>query len=119
MEQGSPCRQGRIPWDKKKSQQFSSLKWMAQATGVPPKTENEECAGKTLQIGGNEGGRRGFTGTCQLGMTWLVPRQPSARLTHGLELAMTVWRLRCSVFGGTPMAFFCVYFKELNCYLTF
>jgi hypothetical protein len=27
-----------------------------------------------------------------------------------------VWRLRCSVFRGTPMAFFSVYFKELNCY---
>jgi len=53
---------------------------MAQATGVPLKTENEECAGKTL------------------------------------ELAIEVWRLRCSVFRGIPMAFFCVYFKELTCY---
>jgi hypothetical protein len=54
--------------------------------GVPLKTENEECEGKTLQIRGSEGGRRGlpasggaegdqgFTGTCQLGMTWRVPR---------------------------------------------
>jgi len=84
--------------------------------GVPLKTENEEGAGKTLQIRGSEGGRRGVPGTCPLGMTWRVPRKPSARLTHGLELAMKVWRLRCSVFRGTPMAFFCVYFKELNCY---
>ena len=72
--------------------------------GVPLKTENEECAGKTLKIRGSEGGRRVVTGTCQLGMTWRVPRQPSARLTHGLKLAMKVWRLRCSVFRGTPMA---------------
>jgi hypothetical protein len=98
--------------------------------GVPLKIENEECAGKTLQTRGSEGGRRGlpasggaegdqgFTGTCQLGMTWRVPRKPSARLTHGLELAIEVWRLRCSVFRGTPMAFFCVYFKELNCCIT-
>ncbi|HYQ61328.1 MAG TPA: hypothetical protein VEP29_09755 [Desulfatiglandales bacterium] len=84
--------------------------------GVPLKTENEECAGKTLQIRGSEGGRRGFTGTCQLVRPWQVPRQPSARLTHGLELAIEVWHLRCSVFRGTPMAFFCVYFKELNGY---
>jgi len=91
------------------------LEWMAQAMGVPLKTENEERAGKTPQIRGSEGGRRDVTGTCPLGMTWRVPRQPSARLTHGLELAMEVWRLRCSVFGGTPMAFFCVYSKELNC----
>jgi hypothetical protein len=27
-----------------------------------------------------------------------------------------VWRLRCSVFRGTHMALFCVYFQELNCY---
>jgi len=59
---------------------------MAQAMGFPPKTENEECAGKTLQIRDSEGGRRGlpasggaegdqgFTGTCQLGMMWRVPR---------------------------------------------
>jgi len=86
---------------------------MAQAMGVPLKTENEECAGKTLQIRGSEGGRRGFTGTCQLGIKRRVPGSPSARLTHGLELAMKVWRLRCSVFRGTPMAVFCVYFKEL------
>ncbi len=90
---------------------------MDQAMGVPLKTENEECAGKTLQISGSEGGRRGFTGTCQRGTTWRVARWPSARLTHGLKLATEVWRLRCSVFRGTPMAFFCVYFKELNCYL--
>jgi len=86
---------------------------MAQTTGVPPKTENEECAGKNLQTRGSEGGRRGFTGTCQRGVPWRVPRSPSARLTHDLELATEVWHLRCSVFGGTPMAFFYVYFKEL------
>ena len=28
--------------------QFSFLKWMAQAMGVSLKTENEECAGKTM-----------------------------------------------------------------------
>jgi len=78
---------------------------MAQAMGVPPKTENEECAGKTLPIRGSEGARRGFTGACQLGITWRVPRQPSARLTHDLELATEMWRLRFSVFGGTLMAF--------------
>ncbi len=37
--------------------------------GVPLKTENEEWAGKTPQIRGSEGGRRGVTGTCQLSMT--------------------------------------------------
>ncbi len=42
--------------------------------GVPLKTENEECAGKALQIRGSEGGRRGFTGTCQLDTTWRVPQ---------------------------------------------
>jgi hypothetical protein len=89
---------------------------MAQAMGVPLKTENEESAGKTLQIRGSEGGRRSVTGTCQLGMTKRVSPKPSARLTHGLELAMKVWRLRCSVFRGTPMAFFYAYFKELHCY---
>jgi hypothetical protein len=47
---------------------------MAQAMAVPLKTENEECAEKTLQVRRSEGGRRGFTGTCQMGMTWRVPR---------------------------------------------
>jgi hypothetical protein len=89
---------------------------MAQAIGVPLKTENEEGSEKAPQIRGSDGGRRGLIGTCQLGITRRVPRKPSARLTHGQELAMEVWRLRCSVFRGTPMAFFCVYFKELNCY---
>ena len=89
---------------------------MAKAMEVSPKTENEECAGKTLQIRGSEGGRRVYTGTCPLGITWRVSRKPSARLTHGLELAIEVWRLRCSVFGETSMAFFCSYFKKLNCY---
>jgi hypothetical protein len=37
--------------------------------GVPLKTENEECAGKTLQLRGSEGGRRGLFGTGQLGIT--------------------------------------------------
>jgi hypothetical protein len=71
---------------------------------VSLKTENEECSGKTPQIRGSEGGRRGFTGACQMGITWQVPRQPSARLTHDLELAIDVWRLRCSVFRETSMA---------------
>jgi len=59
---------------------------MAQATGVSLKTENEECAGKTSQIRGSEGGRRGlpasggaegdqgFTGTSIHTFRWQVPR---------------------------------------------
>ena len=82
---------------------------------VSLKTENEECAGKTPQIRDSEGGRRGLTGTCQQGNTGQVPRQPSARLTHGLKLATVVWRLRCSVFRETSMAR-ASHFKELNCY---
>jgi hypothetical protein len=101
---------------------------MAEAMGVSLKTENEECAGKTRQIRGGEGGRRGlpasggaegdqgFTGTCQLGIRWGVPRWPSARLTHGLKLDTAMWLLRCSVLRETPMAFFCDNFKKLNCY---
>jgi len=42
--------------------------------GVPLKTENEEYAGKTIQTRGSEGGRRGFTGTCQRRFRWRVPR---------------------------------------------
>jgi hypothetical protein len=42
--------------------------------GVSLKTENEECAGKTVQIRGSEGGRRGLTGTCPEGFRWQVPR---------------------------------------------
>ena len=84
--------------------------------GVPPKTENEECAGKTLQIRDSEGGRRGVTDTCRRGVTWRVPLQPSARLTHDLELATVVWRLRCSVLRETPMAFTRYHFKKLKCY---
>jgi hypothetical protein len=36
---------------------------MTEAMGVSLKTENEEIAGKTVQIRGSEGGRRGFSGT--------------------------------------------------------
>jgi len=42
--------------------------------GISLKTENEEYAGKTMQIRGSEGGRRGFTGTCLQGFRWQVPR---------------------------------------------
>ena len=83
---------------------------------VPLKTENEECAGTTRQVRGSEGGRGSLPGTRQLGIRWRVPRQPSDRLTHGLKPNTAMWLLRCSVFKGTPMAFFCDYFKELNCY---
>jgi hypothetical protein len=36
--------------------------------GVSLKTENEEHAGKTVQISGGEGGRRGSTGTSMEGL---------------------------------------------------
>jgi hypothetical protein len=54
--------------------------------GVSLKTENEEYAGKTMQIRGSEGGRRGlpafggargdqgFTGTCLQEFRWRVAR---------------------------------------------
>jgi hypothetical protein len=84
--------------------------------GVPLKTENEERSGNITQKRGSEGGRRGFTFACQQGLTWRVPRQPSARLTHGLKLATALWLLRCSVFRGTPMAFSYDYFKNVNGY---
>jgi hypothetical protein len=71
---------------------------------VPLKTENEERAGKTSQIRGSEGGRRAFTGTCLQGLRWRVPRQPSARLTHGLKPDTAMWLLRYSVLRGTSMA---------------
>jgi hypothetical protein len=90
---------------------------MAEAMGVPLKTENEEYARKTMQIRSSEGGRRGFTGTSMEGFRWQIPRKPSARLTHSLQLVTVVWLLRCSVLRGTPMAFFCYYFKKLNCYV--
>jgi hypothetical protein len=66
--------------------------------GVSLKTENEEYAEKTVQIRGSEGGwgglpasggaegDQGFTGTCLQDCRGRVPRQPSARLTHGLFL---------------------------------
>jgi len=47
---------------------------MAQAMGFPLKTENEERAGKTPQMSGSKGGRRGLLGTCSLGIRWRVPR---------------------------------------------
>ena len=90
---------------------------MAAAMKVSLKTENEEYLGKTVQIRGSEGGRRSFTGTSMQSFRWHVPRQPSARLTHGLKLDTVVWLLRCSVLRETSMAFFCDYFKRLNCYM--
>jgi hypothetical protein len=84
--------------------------------GVSLKTENEECAGKTMQIRGSEGGRRGLTGTCQGGIGWRVPRWPSARLTHGQKMDPAMWLLRCSVLRETPTAFSCDNFKKLNGY---
>jgi hypothetical protein len=82
---------------------------------VPLKIENEEYAGKTRQIRGSEGGRRGFTGASMQKFTWQIPLQPSARLTHGLKLVTVVWLLRCSVLRETSMAS-AIHFKTLNCY---
>ena len=97
------------------------------AMGISLKTENEEKSGKRSQKRGSEGGRRGlpasggaegdqgFTGTCPEGLTWQVPLQPSARLTHGLKPATVVWLLRCSVFRETPMApFMSIQFQEVK-----
>jgi hypothetical protein len=72
--------------------------------GVSLKTENEESSGKTSQIRGSEGGRRGFTGTSMKNFRWQIPHPFSARLTHGLKLDTVVWLLRCSVLRETPMA---------------
>ena len=58
--------------------------------GVSPKTENEEWSGKTMQIRGSEGGRRGFTGTSTQRFRWQVLQQPSARPTHVLKLDTVV-----------------------------
>jgi hypothetical protein len=93
--------------------QFGFLKWMAEAMGVSLKTENEENAGKTLQVRGSEGGRRGFTETPMQSLRWQIPLYPSARLTHDLKLDTMVWLLRCSVFRETPMAFSYNNFKKL------
>jgi hypothetical protein len=82
--------------------------------GVSLKTENEEYAGKTLQIRGSEGGRRGFTGTSMQRFCRRVPQKLSARLTHGLKLDAAVWLLRCSVFREAPMAS-TMHFKKLTC----
>jgi hypothetical protein len=48
--------------------------------GVSLKTENEEYAGKTVQISGGEGGRRGFTGTSMEGLDgkFLVSPPPAS-----------------------------------------
>jgi hypothetical protein len=83
--------------------------------GVSLKTENEEYAGKTMQIMGSEGGRRGFTGTSMEDFRWQVPGKPSALLTHSLKLATVVWLLRCSVLRETPMAS-AINIKKLNCH---
>jgi len=71
--------------------------FLAEVMGVPLKTENEEWSGKTTQIRGSEGGRRGFTGTSMQNFRWQVPLQPSARLTHCSKPDAVVWLLRCSV----------------------
>ena len=89
---------------------------MAEAMGVSLKTENEEWSGKTSQIRGSEGGRRGFTGTSMQGFRRRVLREPSARLTHGLKPGTALWLLRCSVLRETPVAFYWDYFKKLSCY---
>jgi hypothetical protein len=83
--------------------------------GVSLKIENEEYAGKTMQIRGSEGGRRSSTGISLEDFRWRVARQPSARLTHDLKRATPLWLLRCSVLRETPMAT-AIHFKKLNGY---
>jgi hypothetical protein len=75
----------------------------------PSKIENEEC-GKDSQIRGMSGRR-----VPALLDRYYVASSPVAlaRLTHGLSLPL---RCASSLFARGTLAFFYVYFKELNCY---
>jgi hypothetical protein len=102
---------------------------MAQATGVPPKTEQQRrhtsVASSRSWVRRAEGlpARRayrpeGYRGSHHVIRSWQVPvnhrRPPSLPLNCRVFPAHSSF----SVFGGTPMAFFCVYFKELTCYFS-
>jgi hypothetical protein len=68
------------------------------------------------QAMGEAGG--GYRGTRHVLPSWQVPVTP--RRPPSLPLICRVFPALSSFSGfiGTPMAFYCVYFKELNCYET-
>ena len=90
---------------------------MAQAMGGPSKNRKRRVCGKDSADKGQR--RRAARSPLHLAVGYEVagslvalrPPHPWPRACHE-----GVGRLRCSVFRGTPMAFFCVYFKELTCY---
>jgi hypothetical protein len=89
---------------------------MAQAMGGPPKTEHRRR--HTFMASSRPWVRRaeGYRGTRHVLPSRQVPvklrRPPSLPLICGVFPAHSSF----SVFRGTPMAFSCDYFKELNCY---
>ena len=70
--------------------------------GVSLKTENEECSGMTMQMGGSKaGGALRLSLPCKSSV--VVLGSPSARLTRGLKLNTGQWLLRFSVLRETLM----------------
>ena len=83
--------------------------------GVSLKTENEEQSGKTLRIRGQRRRAARFHRHLHARSSMAIPRQPSARLTRGLERATAQRPLRFSVLRETPMTS-AIDFKKLKCY---
>ena len=79
--------------------------------GVPLKTEKRRACGKDSADKGQR--RRAARRHRQFHAGFSMAISPLAlRPPHPwLELAIEMWRLRCSVFRGTPMVFFFVHFK--------
>ena len=103
----------RKPW---KSVTFLLFEMDGSGHGSPSKNRKRRVCGKGSADKGQR--RRAARFHRHLSAGYYVASSPVAlRPPHPwLELAIEVWRLRCSVFRGTPMAFFCVHFKEQKCY---
>jgi type II secretion system protein J len=101
---------------------------MVEVMGVSLKTENEAWSGKTRQIRGSEGGRRGlpafggargdqgFTGTSMQGLRRQFPCSPPPASPIAQSWPLGQRLLRFSVLRETPTTFACDHFKKLKGY---
>jgi len=89
---------------------------MAEAMGVPLKTEQRRSHTTVADFGPWVRRAEGYRETRQINSSGQVPVTP--RRPPSLPLACEVFPdpSSFSVFRGTPMAFFCDNFKQLKCY---
>jgi hypothetical protein len=92
------------------------LKWMAEAMGGSLKTEERRSHNAVSSFRPWVRRAEGYRGTGQLESCMQVPVKPRRPPSLPLICVLFPDHASFSVLREPPMAFFCDYFKKLNCY---